>query len=75
MFTPEGLVPGVQETVYNGLSLVAGTTRLVTAAEVVELPAASVATTWSPTLPSATEVEAKVDPVDCQLVPPSVEYS
>src|SRR5690349_1670711 len=50
-------------------------TSFVSAAEVVVLPAASVATTWSSTLPSATDVESKVEPVGCQVVPPLVEYS
>jgi hypothetical protein len=50
-------------------------TSFVRGAEVVVLPAASVATTCSWTLPSATEVESKVEPVGSQVVPPSVEYS
>jgi hypothetical protein len=39
------------------------------------LPAASVATTWRSTFPSATEVESKVEPVGSQVVPAFVEYS
>src|SRR5437870_1602314 len=62
----------------GALSVVAGfvlSTRLVTAAEVVVLPAASVATTWRSTFPSGTELELKLAPVDCQVPPPFVEYS
>src|SRR5204862_936658 len=50
-------------------------TRRVSGADVVLLPAASVARTWSSTLPLATDDELKLEPVDCQVAPPSVEYS
>src|SRR5262249_38065100 len=50
-------------------------TSLVSGAETVVFPAASVATTCSWTLPSAAEVESNVDPVGSQVAPPLVEYS
>src|SRR6266540_4192371 len=50
-------------------------TSFVTVAEVVVLPAASVAITCRSTLPSATDVESNVEPVGCHVVPPFVEYS
>src|SRR3954447_1712762 len=50
-------------------------TSFVTGADAVVLPAASVATTCRATLPSATDVESKVEPVGSQVVPPFVEYS
>ncbi len=62
----------------GALSLVLGfvlSTSRATVADVVLFPAASVATTWRSTLPSATDVEANVEPVDCQVAPPLVEYS
>src|SRR5512133_3080128 len=71
-------VTGLDCQPLGALSVVAGfvlSARLVTAAEVVMLPAASVATTCRSTLPSATAAELKVAPVDCQLPPPLVEYS
>ena len=84
-FTPEPASLGVSVTVTGlacqppgALSLVLGfvlSTMRVTAADVVALPAASVATTCSSTLPSVTDVESKVEPVDCQAPPPLVEYS
>ena len=83
--TPEPASVGVSVTVTGlacqppgALSLVLGfvlSTRRVTAADVVLLPAASVATTWRSTLPSATDVESKVEPADSQVAPPLVEYS
>src|SRR5437588_994011 len=84
-FTPEPASLGVSVTVtgvecqpLGALSVVTGfvlSTRRVTGADVVEFPAASTATTCSWTLPSGTDAELKVDPVDCHDVPPSVEYS
>ena len=71
-------VTGLDCQPLGALSVVAGfvlSARLVTAAEVVVLPAASVATTWRSTLPSGTAAELKLAPVDCQLPPPFVEYS
>ena len=71
-------VTGLDCQPLGALSVVAGlvlSARLVTAAEVVVLPAASVATTCRSTLPSGTAVELKFAPVDCQLPPPFVEYS
>src|SRR3954452_11663568 len=59
-------------------SLVLGlvlSTSFVTGADALVLPAASVATTCRATLPSATDVESKVEPVGSQVVPPFVEYS
>src|SRR5438105_12626167 len=84
-FTPEPASLGVSVTA-TGLacqppgasSVVFGfvlSTRLVSEAEVVLLPAASVATTWRSTLPSGTDDELKLEPVDCQVAPPFVEYS
>src|SRR5213593_2801818 len=83
--TPEPPSLGLRVTVtvldcqpLGALSVVAGfvlSTRLVTAAEVVALPAASVATTCRLTLPSGTDVLSKVAPVDCHVVPPFVENS
>src|SRR5438067_1576014 len=84
-FTPEPASLGVRVTVtgldchpLGALSEVVGfvlSTSRVTVGEVVEFPAASVATTWRFTLPSGTEAELKVAPVDCQVAPPFVEYS
>src|SRR3954452_11157044 len=56
------------------LGLVLSTT-FVTGADAVVLPAVSAATTCRATLPSATDVESKVDPVGSHVVPPFVEYS
>src|SRR5204863_8350222 len=50
-------------------------TSLVNGDDVVLLPALSVETTCSWTLPSATGVESKVEPVGCHVAPPFVEYS
>src|SRR5262245_41128575 len=71
-------VTGVAFHPLGALSVVFGfvlSTSFVSGAEVVVLPAASVATTWSWTLPSATEAELNVEPVGCHVLPPSVEYS
>src|SRR5437660_9719112 len=84
-FTPEPASPALKVTVtgldcqpLGALSEVVGfvlSTRRVTVGDVVELPAASVATTCRLTLPSGTEAELKVAPVDCHVAPPFVEYS
>ena len=63
--------PGASSVVF-GFVL---STSFVTVGDVVVLPAASVATTCRSTLPSATEVESKVEPVGSQVVPPFAEYS
>src|SRR5919108_4117424 len=83
--TPEPASVGVGVTVtaldcppLGALSVVTGfvlSTKLVTAADVLTLPAASVAITWMSTFPSATAVESKLAPVDCHVPPPFVEYS
>src|SRR5262245_39469553 len=62
-------VTGVDCQPPGALSVVDGfvlSTRLVSGVEVVVLPAASVAITCKPTLPSATEVLSKLAPVGCQ---------
>ena len=71
-------VTGLDCQPLGALSVVAGfvlSARFVTGAELVVLPAASVATTCRLTFPSGTAVELKLAPVDCQVPPPFVEYS
>ena len=70
--TPLDCQPLGASSVVTGFVLSA---RLVSAADVVELPAVSVATTCRLTLPSVTEVLSKLAPVGCQLAPPLVENS
>src|SRR6266550_5166621 len=71
-------VTGLDCQPLGALSVVAGfvlSARLATGAEVVVLPAASVATTCRSTFPSGTALELKFAPVDCQVPPPFVGYS